>query len=577
MSNRARAGFRVACLMLVVSAAACLCGRGRPSTASRPVTSRATDSAQRDSTARAVAQKASNDSASKAAARPDSALRPPALPKDSAALRRAADSIAAAAKATTKPAPKKAATRECRLNTDQSPPEARFTYQKQNDSSTTLMAGGGFVGRCEGEKNTIKADSAEYFQLNGFINLFGNVTYEEDKQFRVTANHAQYFTREGKLYADGNVVATQLKSGSTFRGPNIEYFRVMPDIRTVSRLYAPNSPNVQIVQHDSTGKLLPPVTINSSVMEDAGDSLLFAWGSVSILRSDITGRSDSASYNKPTGKARLIRGAQIVSTAKDQAFTLSGDTIDLFTTDSVLDRVLANHLARAKSGDMNMAAEHIDLRLKDKKIERAYVYGAGRAKADMPTVSLEADSMDIRLPEQRIQELRAHGRAIALSKVDSTKIKSDERDELHGDTVIAIFDTLRTNKDTAAKVVIKHVTAGGNAISKVQIANRQGRTAPPAINYVKGKHLVVEFDSGQVRSIEVDSSARGDYYEPVQDSIADSTTKKKPAKKPPVSRHLSMMRPAKTEHESTTPLPTPVAPPVTPVIDATGFAARRPE
>jgi hypothetical protein len=49
---------------------------------------------------------------------------------------------------------------------------------------------------------------------------------------------------------------------------------------------------------------------------------------------------------------------------------------------------------------------------------------------------------------------------------------------------------------------------------------------------VKGKHLIVQFDSGQVRNIEVDSSAYGNYFEPVTDSVVDST-KKKPAKKPP--------------------------------------------
>jgi hypothetical protein len=525
VTRRRQSLLRLAGVALTLAAGACLGGRGRPKTAAPAVVPRAADSTPRDTTTHnptTAPRPTKGDSTSLAAARA----------VDSVNAKRVADSVASAAKVTPKVVPKKARTKECLLNTNESPPESRFTYQKQNDSSTTLMWGGGFVGRCEGEKNLIKADSAEYFQQNGFVNLFGNVTYEEGTEFRVTANHATYFTQDGKLYADGNVVATQLKTGSTFRGPNIEYFRVMPNLRDVSRLYAPNSPNVEIVQKDSLGKPLPPVRINASVMQDAGDSVLFAWGSVSILRTDITGRSDSASYNKATGNSRLIRGAQIVSVAKDQQFTLSGDTIDLFSQDSVLNRVLAQHLSRAKSGDITMAAERIDLRLVDKKIDRAYVSGFGRSKADMPRNSLEADSMDIRLPGQRIEELRAFGRAVALSRTDSLKIRSDERDELHGDTVIAVFDTLRNPKDTAAKATLRVITAGGNASSKVQIASRQGPTFPPAINYVKGKHLIVQFDSGQVRNIEVDSSAYGNYFEPVTDSVVDST-KKKPAKKPP--------------------------------------------
>ncbi|MEO7997387.1 MAG: hypothetical protein ABI852_08075, partial [Gemmatimonadaceae bacterium] len=432
--------------------------------------------------------------------------------------------------------PAKKPAKQCVLNTDESPETARFTYARQNDSSSNLMVGGGFVGFCEGEKNKLKADSSEYYEQTGYVNLFGNVTYEDKGEFRVTANHATYFIKEGKLYADGNVQATQLKSGSLFVGPKIEYSRVMEGIRTTSLLYAPNNPLVQIEQKDSVGKPLPPVKVSASVMQDTGDSLLVAWGNVAILRTDVTGKSDSASYYKPTGNARLIRAANIQSTSKEQPFTLSGDTIDLFTRDSVLDRVLAKHLSKAKSGDVNMSAEMIDMRLIDKKIDRAYAYGPGRAKADTKDRNLEADSLDILLPNQLLREFRAFGTAVIISKPDPEKIKSEEDDVLRGDSVFAQFDSVKAKGDTVAKTQIKKVTAHGNASSKVQIASRQGPLFPPAINYIRGKHLVVRFDSGQVREIAVDSSASGSYYEPVQDSTLDTTKTKKPKKPPTISK-----------------------------------------
>jgi hypothetical protein len=529
-AERFRAIAQVTLIGLTVVAAACIGARGRASTATTPPATKVVDSTKRDTVTKKV------DSVTRAKALSDSSLKGAAEKKDSVARQAEIDSLKnAQPKIPLKP---KKPAKECILNTSESPPETRVLYTRQSDSSSTAMIGGGFVGRCEGESTVLKADSAEYFQANGFVNLFNNVTYLDGKDMRVTANHATYFLREGKLYADGNVTATQLKSGSTFRGPNMEYFRVMDGIRTTSRMYAPNSPIVTIVEKDSAGQPMPPVTVTASVMEDHGDSVLFAWGNVAIIRTDMTGRSDSASFDKPTGKARLIRGASITSTSKDQKFTLSGDTIDLFTTDSVLNRVLATHLSRAKSGDINMSSERIDLRLQDKKIERAYLFGKGRAKAEMPSQSLEADSIDAHLPDQRIQELRAFGRAVTLGKPDSIKIKSTERDELHGDTVIAVFDTAKVKGDTTSKPQLRTVTAGGNARSKVQIATPKGRTAPPAINYVRGKHMVVQFDSGQVQSIEVDSSASGQYYEPA-DTLSDSAKakpapkKKSPGKRPP--------------------------------------------
>lgn len=521
---RARVLLRVLVLLSPAFVAACLGGRG----SRRPAAGPSQTPARVDSGVPVVVPPVS-DSATRANAARDSALKITDSLKNQVADSTKKDPV----KTPVKTPPKKP-TKQCVLDIGQLP-ETRFTFSRLADSSNNIMVGGGFVGHCAGEKNNVRADSAEYFETNGLLHLFGNVTYEEKGEFRVNANQATYFLDEGKLYANGNVIASQLNSGSTFTGPNIEYFRVMPDIRPTSRLYAPNSPLVLLQQKDSLGNFLPPIRVGASIMQDNGDSVLLAWGSVNIMRTDIVGRGDSASFNKPTGEARLIRAANIQSTSKEQPFTLSADTIDMFTTDSVLDRVLAKHLARAKSGEVTMSAERLDMRLVDRKIHRAYAFGTGRAKAVTKAQTLEADSLDILIPNQRIKEFRAFGAAIAVSKPDSATINSGENDVLRGDRIIAEFDSVRAPNDTAAKAEIKRVTADGNASSKVQIASRQGAAFPPAINYIRGKHLVVTFDSGQVRDISVDSSASGQYFEPVPDTLSDSTLRNKPRRPPPTA------------------------------------------
>jgi len=524
VSARARAVTRVLLLLSPVLVAACVGGRG----ARRPAAGAPQTPGRTDTTLPAIVLPVP-DSATRANTTRDSTARVADSLKTLAADSTGKDSV----KAPVKPAAKKPA-KQCVLDIGQLP-DTRFNFMRLADSSSNIMVGGGFIGHCAGEKNNVRADSAEYYETNALLHLFGNVTYDEKGEFRVTSNQATYFLNEGKLFATGNVIARQLKSGSTFTGPNIEYFRVMPDIRTTSRLYAPNSPLVMLHQKDSAGKDLPPVRVGASIMQDNGDSVLLAWGSVNITRTDIVGRGDSASFEKINGQARLIRAASIQSLSKDQPFTLSADTIDLFTTDSVLDRVLAKHLGRAKSGEVTMSAERLDMRLVDRKINRAYAFGPGRAKADTKDQSLEADSLDILIPNQRIKELRAFGTASAISKPDSLKIKSDETDILRGDVIIAEFDSVQAPTDTAAKAQIKRVTADGNASSKVQIASRLGRSFPPAINYIRGKHLIVTFDSGQVRDIAVDSSASGQFFEPVPDSLSDSTTRNKPRRPPPIA------------------------------------------
>jgi hypothetical protein len=469
------------------------------------------DSLRADSVAAAARDAARQDSA----ARADSVAR--------------ADSLRKVAEAPPPPAPKATGrapkTRECILDFSESPPESRLTYLRFPDGSANTYIGGGFQGRCQGETSTIRADSAEHFQLAGVMNLFGTVVYDDPGKVRVQSDRATYFTRDERLYAEGNVVGTQLQSGSTFTGPVLEYFREIPGARPFSRMVAPSRPTVRMVERDSLGREQPPVYLQANTIEDVADSLLYGWGNVTIDRSTLHAESDSAAFDKGRSRARLIRSAFIVSRDTAQPFRLSGDTIDLFTASDqrTLERVLAIHRGYGTSRDVVLQAEFIDMRLVDQKVDRAFAYGPARATARTPGQDLEADSIAIRMPEQRVREIRAFGRAVATGIPDSTRIRSEERDVLRGDTVVAHFDSLAAPGDTTGRVEVREIRATGNASSLFQIPSSRGPEFPPALNYVRGRDILVVFDSGAVRDVTVDSSAFGVYLEPVPDSLGDST------------------------------------------------------
>jgi len=501
----------------------------------------------------------------KKAAGTDSAVTKDSLARGAASR----DSAAAAAKRPAKKTASSAATRNCVLDFADSPPETRLLYTRLPDSTANTFIGGGFIGRCQGENNRIRADSAEQFEAAGIVNMYGNVVYEEPNKLRVTAAHAIYFTREGRLFADGGVVATQLATGSTFSGPNIEYYRVMPG-RPVAKLVAPNRPTARLIEKDSTGKPGQPTIVTADRFEDVGDTLVLAWGDVIITREKIIGRSDSLAYNKLTQLARLVRAARIRSTDTSQAFTLNGDTIDLYTTDKKLDRVFAMHSATATNKDLVINAERIDLRLKEQKIDEAYAFGTGRARAKTPQQDVEADSMRIVLTEQRPREVRAIGGAVAKGVPDTLKIKSSDRDMLRGDSLFAYFDTTQAPADTSKQTRIKEIQAFGNASSLFQIASKQGPTSPPALNYVRGQHIFVQFDTGSVRDVRVDSSASGLYLEAAPDSLADSTARKPPARKPPARKPPARKPPL----APVAPHPEPSAPLVAPLPAAATISRR---
>lgn len=506
------------------------------------------DSVRRDSLAAAAADSASR----RATALRDSVTRD-SLAKDSVSK--------AKAKAARKP---KTAARECVLDFAESPPETRLLYSRMSDSTSNTFIGGGFVGRCQGENNRLRADSAEQFQQAGIVNLYGNVTYEEYGKMQVAAAHAVYFTREGRLYADGNVVATQLSTGSTFTGPSIEYFRAMPD-RPVARMVAPNRSTARLIEKDSLGRPGPPVTVIANRFEDTGDSLLMAWGDVVIERQQINGRSDSSAFDKITQRARLVRGARITNTDSAQRFVLTADTIDLFSTDRKLDRVFASHKATATNEQLVLTSELIDLRLKEQQLDEAFAFGPGRSRATTSQQDVEADSLRIRLAERRVREVRAVGDARAVGSPDSTKIRTPDKDVLSGDSVFAFFDSTAT-ADTTQGPRIREIRALGNASSLFHIANSRGPTAPPGINYVRGVRIYVNFDTGAVRDVRVDSAASGVYLEPVLDSLSDTTARRSSAPggqprpgspPPPTAGSTPVRRPPPVPDPSEVPAPVP--------------------
>ncbi len=528
MNRRVRVA-GVLMVLIVPVMAGCFTGRSRAPANAPPSGPTTLPTAKPDSTKllAIAADSARKADSTKGRISADSATKLSAIASaDSAA--RAADSAKTKAKKKAAPAAK-----PCVLDFTESPPETRLTYMRIDSTNATTYIGGGFVGHCQGENNRISADSAEQFQLAGVLNLFGNVMYQEPGKIRIQSAHATYFTREERLYADGGVNALQIATGTSFTGPSIEYFRPTAT-RPSSKLVAPNNPTATLIEKDSTGKPGMPVTIHAATLTDQGDSVMFAIGSVTITRGGLVGRSDSATFDKTSELARLIRNAHVVNQDSAKKFTLDGDTIDLFSTNRQLTRVLSLHKAMVVNSDVNIQAEKIDLRLTAQKLSEAFAYGSGRAKAHTPQQDVAADSLHIVMPDQRVSEMRAVGTAVATGVPDTLKIKSDDRDLLRGDTVIATFDSARFAGDTAQPRV-REINARGNASSLFQVPSKQGPTFPPSINYSRGKAILVQFDSGQVRDVTIDSAASGAFFEPAADSLSDST-KKKSAREAPTPR-----------------------------------------
>lgn len=389
-------------------------------------------------------------------------------------------------------------------------PNTRLTYNRLPSGSENLFIGGGVLGRCRGQEITLRSDSAEYYGASRMLLLVGGVRYEEPRA-TLTSSRLNYFLADERVIAEGSVVVT-LPSGTTMRGPYAEYLRPVPAIRTASRLTAPQRTVTRLVQRDSAGGPQEPVLVEADRTVSIADSVVYLGGRVEIDRSDVETRSDSAWLDGPRDRGQLINRA-VVRGKGERPFVLESRLMDLYTREKQLQRLVAQDSARARSEDLDLRSDTIAIVLDSSRIERAEAWGRSRARAVSPERTMLADSLDIRMPGQVLQEVRAIGSAYVESDPDSTRLRAEERDWLRGDSIFARFEPPPPG-DTASRARPREIEAIGEAASYYQIPSSRGPTAPPAINYVRGSTILVDFDSAEVQRVTVRDQATGVYLEP---------------------------------------------------------------
>ena len=418
-------------------------------------------------------------------------------------------------------------TQRCSWSTDR-----QANVQTPSGNYNTFF-GGSVVMRCPAKELTLTSDSLESYADEGRVFVIGNVHYKEPR-FIVDSDFLTYFQLDERIVAQGNVRAS-MPNGSTMVGPTAEYQRITPT-RPVPRLIATGRPTINVVQKDSTGADMPPLVVVANTVTMVGDSLVYGGGSVVATREDLVATGDSMALDGEREVLRMMRGPVIQGKAQ-RPFTLSGTVVVALSHQRKLQRVIARGTAKAVSEEMTLASDTIDLAVTDNLLERAQAWGKSRANASSPTQHIVADSIDVLMPAQRLREMHALRGAVAESRPDSTRFKPDTVDWLHGDTIIALFDSASV-RDTSHSPQIQRLLARGDAKSFYQMPPADTSEHRPAINYVVGNEIIVDFASQQVARVTVYEQKGGVYLEPKRVAAADSTaaTPEAPGTRPAAPR-----------------------------------------
>jgi lipopolysaccharide export system protein LptA len=393
-------------------------------------------------------------------------------------------------------------------------PNSRINTVQLPSKEYNTFVGGGLLVICPSRHITLKADSAELYGEEKRDFLVGHVNYDEPR-LTMTSDFLTYYTAEERIVAAGNVNA-RLPSGSTLKGPQVDYRRAVPRVRIRPQTLANGRPTVTIIQKDSTGTEQPPIEVVANTIFMDGDSLIYGSGQVQITRPEINSTSDSAFINSGTEIMQLMRNPVVVGT-KSRPFRLVGERIDLFSKEKKLQRVISRAKAQANSQDLTLRADTIDLRITADQLQRAFAWGPSRAHATSSTQNMIADSLDVHMPDQRVREVRLLRKAFAEGRADSISFRADTTNWIRGDTIIAYFDTLPP-ADTSKGPAIRRLISTDRAEAFYNLAPSDTSLHRPAINYVKGREITINFEEQRVANIAVEGKVAGIYVEPSADS-----------------------------------------------------------
>lgn len=421
---------------------------------------------------------------------------------------------------------------QCLLQYESASGNTRTNAQKLPSGAYNFFQGGGVTYHCEGQGNTLIADSAEYYGDQRVLYLIGKVHYTEARA-KVDSDRMTYFQLEDRLRAEGNVnVRTQ--SGTTIRGPIMDYYRATTT-RPLARTVATGRPRMQVVQLRQGGENPEPVDIIANSLTAEGDNLVYASGNVEVTRPDLLAKGDSAFLDGQREFARLMKTPSVEG-RKGRPFTLTGGVIDIFSRNRLLERVVATPSGHVTSQDLELTADSLDLRIRENQLQRVMAWGSrSRARALSPERQISADSIDAEMPGQRLREVRATGKAYANSVADTTRMISTERDWMRGDLLVAEFDSVAPG-DTASRPKPKRIVATGNASSFYQLSRGGAARSLPNLNYVRGRAITVSFVDREVNRVDVVDQASGVYLEPSTGDNATTGTPTGPNAGPTVPR-----------------------------------------
>ena len=408
--------------------------------------------------------------------------------------------------------PRLAPAPRCRIEIRNSDREFSRREMFNNATNVNVDIAGNVRLKCVNQEVYLNADSIS--SLSGdYIRLYGHVMYR-DSMYRFTADTMVYVLRTEKLHAGGHVTVLDSATGSTLKGPYVDYYRQVKGVNDSARVDAFYRPTVRYFDKPTskTAPRLSPYILTGERLRGFGQSRMSADSAVTLDHDSLHTTSDSIQLDRgKTTVAVLVGKPAIVRRVGSDSFLVVGHEIRFRLEDDKL-RELRSFIdakivrsSTVVTGDTVMTAftlEKLSLTLAWNRKTGATIVSEG--------YDVVGDSLAVETPGELLKEIRVFHRGRITNPPDTTiktaprfpgdTIKLDTtRNFLSGERVNARFGQV----DSAGTIVtrLRALEAFGKSPVQAQsyysrmVAAKDGRISP-SINYTKADTILMRMKGG---------------------------------------------------------------------------------
>jgi len=405
------------------------------------------------------------------------------------------------------PAPKR-----CLLEIISADRELSKSAPFRNDVNVNYDVAGRVRIRCINQNVWLDADSVSV--LSGdYARFFGHVVYR-DTTYRFAADTMVYLLRNEKLEARSNVVALDKRSGSTLKGPYLDYWRQVKGVNDSARVEALKRPTVRYFtkpEPGDTAKRSPYILIGTRI-KGFGSSTLSADSLVTLDHDSVHAAGDSLFFTRgTTSVAQLMGKPATFRRAGADSFVVIGREIRFRLEDDKLKELHAFLDAVVKRAGTDVAGDTIQMGFTAEKLSLTLAWNR-KAGATLRSSGYDAagDSIAVDMPAEQLRELRLFKHAEIRNPRDSAMhlpprfagdtVTSDTlRNTLWGERINAHFDQV----DSAGLLVtrIRGVESYGTSGSQAKslfarvVTSKDGKRSP-SINYTRADTILMQMRQG---------------------------------------------------------------------------------